>query len=558
MLATRVKRAGNSNAIRVREIVTLPSSKGWRRNSKTSLRNSVNSSRNRWTMVNSKITPTKIINPMQRILGYARVSSREQSENSHALEQQIARLKASGATEILFDVESGSKDERPDFNKLIGIIRRQSCEEVVVTRLDRLTRSLPTLRKVLDEFRKSGVNFRALDDSIDLSTAAGKFHLNMLGALAEMEVDRLSERVRHGWQHLRDRGVAVNPPFGYVKQNDRHRLDHTPFLCLLSSRNPEWQEGLLDDPHAAMSKAKIGREIVEAYLEQRTLRLALRTINERYGIFNFARHENVAGRVAREMFRFSVGGLRNWLTNPVLQGHTCYLRKKDGQHLKHKDWDIRYNTHPDERLISDEEGKEIAEILAHNAVVRGYGSTALKYPLSGLVFCGDCRSACYSLSGSRGKNIKGYNYYFQCKNWRARACVNKKVVRMEVVEKAVIDALTQRAHTIATLADIRPPQVEPKELKELKSQLMGLELLGFNEAIEDAKRNLKLQIEKLSYQMQYTSDETSGNKELLLEIFSDPTFWAQLEDEKRRRVYRKLVDRIVVSNGAVQSVILKV
>jgi site-specific DNA recombinase len=42
----------------------------------------------------------------KRIPGYARVSSREQAENSHALEQQIARLKAAGATEIYFDVES--------------------------------------------------------------------------------------------------------------------------------------------------------------------------------------------------------------------------------------------------------------------------------------------------------------------------------------------------------------------------------------------------------------------------------------------------------------------
>ncbi|MFN6453089.1 MAG: zinc ribbon domain-containing protein [Nostoc sp. EfeVER01] len=61
---------------------------------------------------------------------------------------------------------------------------------------------------------------------------------------------------------------------------------------------------------------------------------------------------------------------------------------------------------------------------------RGYGTTALKYPLSGLIFCGECRSACYSVTGSRGRNLPGLNYYFQCKNWRLRACSQKQMVRM--------------------------------------------------------------------------------------------------------------------------------
>ncbi|MFN5753469.1 MAG: recombinase family protein, partial [Pseudanabaena sp.] len=130
-------------------------------------------------------------------IGYARVSTREQSENSHALEQQIARLKAAGATEIYSDVESGSKNSRPKFKQLIADCKLGRISEVIVTRLDRLTRSLVTLRKTVDEFNLAKVGLVALDDAIDTTTAAGKFHLNMLGSLAEMEVDRLSERVKH-------------------------------------------------------------------------------------------------------------------------------------------------------------------------------------------------------------------------------------------------------------------------------------------------------------------------------------------------------------------------
>ena len=324
-----------------------------------------------------------------QIIGYGRVSSREQAENSHALEQQIQRLKDAGATEILRDVESGSSNDRTSFQKLLTLIKSGLCDEVVVTRLDRLTRSLPTLRTVIDLFKESGVNLRALDDCIDFKSAAGKFHLNMLGALAEMEVDRLGERVRHGWSHLRERKVAMNPPFGYVKISDQHQLDYGLFLCLIDSR----QE---------LSKAAIARDIVNAFLEKQTLRLALRQINERYGIQTFAHNnepgQSKGGRVAQGVFRFSPGGLCNWLTNPVLQGHLSYLRHKGDRAQTH------YNTHPDQALITSDEARQIEEIISHNKQVRGFGSTALKYPLSGLIFCGECRSSCYSMTGSRGKN----------------------------------------------------------------------------------------------------------------------------------------------------------
>ncbi|MFO0194853.1 MAG: recombinase family protein, partial [Pseudanabaena sp.] len=104
-------------------------------------------------------------------IGYARVSTREQSENSHALEQQIARLKAAGATEIYSDVESGSKNSRPKFKQLIADCKLGRISEVIVTRLDRLTRSLVTLRKTIDQLKDAGVSLVALDDSIDTSTA---------------------------------------------------------------------------------------------------------------------------------------------------------------------------------------------------------------------------------------------------------------------------------------------------------------------------------------------------------------------------------------------------
>lgn len=150
------------------------------------------------------------------------------------------------------------------------LVRSGMVQEVIITRLDRLARSLLTLRKALDEFQASGVNLKALDDSIDLQSAAGKFHINLLGAVAEMESDRLSERIKHGWNHFRSHKSAIHSPLGYTTIEERHELDVFPFLCLRVERLEK-------------SKFDIARELVETYLERRSLATTCRTLNKRYG-----------------------------------------------------------------------------------------------------------------------------------------------------------------------------------------------------------------------------------------------------------------------------------
>ncbi|NJL85829.1 MAG: recombinase family protein [Leptolyngbyaceae cyanobacterium SM1_1_3] len=76
---------------------------------------------------------------MPSTVGYCRVSSREPSDNTAALEQQKARVKEAGAEEILVDVESGRsgrEDERPEFQRLMHLVEQQRVEKVIVTRLD--------------------------------------------------------------------------------------------------------------------------------------------------------------------------------------------------------------------------------------------------------------------------------------------------------------------------------------------------------------------------------------------------------------------------------------
>ncbi len=476
--------------------------------------------------------------------GYARVSNREQQINSNALEQQVERLKRAGAEEVFIDVESGYKGRRREgLEKVMALVRSLQVEQVIITRIDRLSRKSKQAFALVEEFIQSGVVLRCLDEPIDLSTASGKMATGMLIILAQHHSDQKSEAVKHGWEHLRQRGVAMNPPFGYCKIDNRHHLDNASFCCLLDTKEEK-------------SKAAIAREIIDAFLEKRTIRLALRVINERYGIQTFSHRSTFGGRIARDMFRFSVPGLSSWLQNPVLRGHNCYLRKRDGRRQKPQDWLIAHNTHPTQRLITDEEYRIIEDTITNNKQTRGYGSTRQKYPLSGLVFCGVCRGACYSCCANRGKT-PGYNYYFQCKNWRTRGCSQKTMVRMEKIEDTVIQALITRAHEITAIANIPGELPESPKLRELRADLQAIENLT-NPVFEKTRAELRSQIrqiEQSTYQDKAHHDDLT---DILLENFSQPSVWQSLTTNTKTVVYRSLIDQVIVLNGEVNEVKLKV
>lgn len=482
-------------------------------------------------------------------LGYARVSSEEQAQG-YSIDNQVARLKAAGCTNIFKDAESAYKKDsyRPDFERMLQIIRsgRAKGKRLVVTNVDRLARNEVTAFTVFDELEDAGVRFLSLDQSyIDLSNPDGRVIAGFSVLEARAYSARLSRRVKQGHKAHRDRQEPYFAPFGYIKLKKRLELDHAPFLCLIDGR-------------IEMSRAHIGRDMVEIFLETRSLRRSLRTINSKYGIAYFG-GKGKGNKQARGKFHFHASGFTSWLNNPILRGHLAYGRSyKQRQSHKHS-WDIRYNTHPDQRLMTDDEYRQVEEILDYNASVGGYSfKSDVVHPLSGLVYCGECRGKCRVTNFRLRTDPSIHKYSYQCSNYHLKACTQKQSVREFVIEQVIIESLARRAEAIATLADTLPELVEPLELKELRSQLAGLEQLGYNQVIEEAKRKLRLQIENLTHQLKNVAVADSANRELLLEVPGIIDFWQELEAAQKRRFYQALVERVLVRNGQVEKVILKV
>jgi len=146
---------------------------------------------------------------------YARVST----EDQHA-EKQIEACKEFCIREkheiykSYIDTISGSKADRPAFNELLEDMRHYKFQAVVITKLDRLGRSLQHLISLLDEFKLKGVELIAITQNIDTSNASGRLQWQILGAFAEFEREIIRERTKEGMKNAKGvgkRGKDKNP-----------------------------------------------------------------------------------------------------------------------------------------------------------------------------------------------------------------------------------------------------------------------------------------------------------------------------------------------------------
>src|SRR5499425_631411 len=138
--------------------------------------------------------------------GYARVSSRDQD-----LSIQEATLKAAGCKIIRMEKASGtSRNGRPELELLLEFMREG--DELVITRIDRLARSIGDLQDIVRELKAKGVSLRATEQPIDTSTAAGKCFLDMLGVFAEFETNVRRERQLEGIAKAKAAGVYKGRP----------------------------------------------------------------------------------------------------------------------------------------------------------------------------------------------------------------------------------------------------------------------------------------------------------------------------------------------------------
>ncbi len=125
-------------------------------------------------------------------IGYARVSTHDQDPSL-----QIAALQAAGCAVIRTETRSGtSLDGRQELHTILAFLR--PGDTLVVTRIDRLARSIGDLQDIVRTLKAKGATMMATEQPIDTGTAAGKAFLDMLGVFAEFETNLRRERQTEG------------------------------------------------------------------------------------------------------------------------------------------------------------------------------------------------------------------------------------------------------------------------------------------------------------------------------------------------------------------------
>jgi len=184
-------------------------------------------------MAGSKINTTQ--GNAGRVALYARVST----NNGQDPEMQLRELREycqRRGWEILREYTdvgmTGSKEKRPELDRLMTDAHRRRFDAVVVWKFDRFARSVSHLLRALENFQAQGIEFVSLSEQVDTSTPMGKMVFTVLGAVAELERSLIVERVRAGLRNARAKGKRLGRP--------RKPVD-TDKVALLRSQGASWR-----------------------------------------------------------------------------------------------------------------------------------------------------------------------------------------------------------------------------------------------------------------------------------------------------------------------------
>jgi DNA invertase Pin-like site-specific DNA recombinase len=162
-----------------------------------------------------------------RVAVYARVSTL----NGQSPEMQLAELREYASRrgwEIFAEYVdlgiSGSKESRPELNRLMADAHQRKIDVVLCWKVDRFGRSLKHLVNALADLDSYGVAFVSLRDNLDLSTPSGRLMFQMIAAMAEFERSLIQERVRAGLRNAKAKGKTLGRPRRIVSSDEMTRL----------------------------------------------------------------------------------------------------------------------------------------------------------------------------------------------------------------------------------------------------------------------------------------------------------------------------------------------
>lgn len=448
---------------------------------------------------------------IRRVGLYVRVSTEEQALKGFSIEAQIAALeeycKENGLkiVDIYADEGiSGAKPplKRPALKRLLDDVEAGKIDMILFTKLDRWFRSVKEYFKVQDVLDNNKVEWKAVQENYDTTTANGQMAITIFLAVAQNERDRTAERIKVVLDHKRKNkeacfgGRAI--PFGYKKERDENGT-----MRLI--KDPETQQAV--------------QEFWDILLKSNNLNKAIRHMLTEYGIH------------------------KDWKSWKRMTQSDFYC----GMHRGVQDYCPAY--------VSPEAFLKFQE----REVVKGT-PTGVPYYFRGQMRCPECG---HKLCGDCDRRYGRINKSYRCA-WRGRGCSNHKAVTEIKTEKQLLERLDE--FMLDTIAEVEIEAKSPKAktnatntVKRLNEQLRRLNIMYMagNKTDEEYFKEdaeIKLELSKAEKELEISKPRNVAHLKRLLETDFRTTY-STLTPEEKQEFWQDLIKEIKLDGKHVEKVI---
>lgn len=449
---------------------------------------------------------------------YVRVSTTEQAKEGYSVSGQKHKLQSFCDSQdwdiagLYADEGISAKDmERPELQRMIGDIKDGKIDCVLVYRLDRLTRSVFDLYKLLETFEAYDCKFKSATEIYDTTTATGRMFITLVASFAQFERESMGERIQLGMLEKARQGKWTNAhvPFGYSLDKSEYKL------------------------YINHDEAIIVKKIFELY--------------KTMGMKSVAGYLNSRNMLTRAGNKWSDNTIMKLLRNKVYCG---YLHWSGETHKAHH-----------EPIITEEEF-EYTRQLAESRRSASPRSVSSPYIFSRKLKCPSCGNSLVgnsSIITYKGKTTKYLNY--RCRENQRDACVGTRQVSEIRLEKAFIKYM-EGIDFSDVIEDVTIPKNDDMEhlrislnktLEKIEKRKKKWQYAWSEDAISfedfrdrmEEERKKEEQIQGELNQFKDTSDNDEIDKEEMLEVVSEiKNNWVHLEKEQKKELVSYVVKQI--------------